>query len=72
MQEVPNFTTIKKFSEDNPAFTYGSLRSAIFWKRKELEEAGAIVRYGRRVLINETAFLRFVQEGGLKTVRGGG
>ena len=73
MQEAttnPQFLTVKQFAEKNPAFTLGGLRSAIFWKGAELEAAGAIARLGRRVLINEPVFLRFVQDGGLKSVRG--
>lgn len=68
--ETPQYATVKQFAESHPAFTTGGLRSAIFWKGDELEAAGAIARLGRRVLINEPVFLRFVQAGGLKNVRG--
>lgn len=68
--ETPQYATVNQFHEKHPAFTTGGLRSAIFWKGDELEAAGAIARLGRRVLINEPVFLRFVQAGGLKSVRG--
>lgn len=73
MSEVtinPQYLTVNQFTEKQPAFTVGGLRSAIFWKGDELEKAGAIARLGRRVLINESVFLQFVQSGGLRAVRG--
>ena len=68
--ETPQYVTVKQFTEKNPAFSIGGLRSAIFWKRDELESANAVAQLGRRVLINEPVFLQFVQAGGLKSVRG--
>lgn len=68
--ETPEYKTVVQFAEKHPAFPLGGLRSAIFWRRKELEEAGAVAQLGRRVLINEPVFLAFVQSGGLKSVRG--
>lgn len=68
--ETPQFLTVKQFCEKHPAFSLGGLRSAIFWKRDELESAHAIAQLGRRVLIDEPVFLQFVQAGGLKSVRG--
>lgn len=70
MNDLPDFKTVNQFHEKYPAFAIGGLRSAIFWKGDELESVGAIARLGRRVLINEPVFLRFVQSGGLKSVRG--
>lgn len=70
MQDLPEYLTVKQFTETYPAFTAGGLRSAIFWKGEELENAGAIARLGRRVLINTPVFLRLVQDGGLRNVRG--
>ncbi len=70
MQELPDFLTVKQFLEKHTAFTHGGLRSAIYWQGEALEKAGAIARLGRRVLINESVFLRFVQAGGLRNVRG--
>ncbi|BDB13830.1 hypothetical protein [Acidithiobacillus ferrooxidans] len=67
---TPEYLTVKQFCEKHPAFSLGGLRSAIFWKRDELEKANAVAQLGRRVLINEPVFLQFVQSGGLKSVRG--
>jgi len=68
--ETPEYKTVVQFAEKHDAFSVGGLRSAIFWKRAELEQAGAIAQMGRRVLINEPVFLQFVASGGLKSVRG--
>lgn len=68
--ETPQYVTVKQFCEKHPAFSIGGIRSAIFWKRDELEKAHAVAQLGRRVLINEPVFLQFVQAGGLKSVRG--
>lgn len=70
MQELPDFLTVKQFVEKHAAFSAGGLRSAIYWQGEALEKAGAISRMGRRVLINEGVFLQFVQDGGLRNVRG--
>lgn len=70
MQELPDFLTVKQFTEKHVAFTAGGLRSAIYWQGEALEKSGAISRMGRRVLINEGVFLQFVQSGGLRNVRG--
>lgn len=62
--------TVSKFCEDNPAFTQGGIRHINFYMKKELEEAGAIVHFGRRVLIDEEVFLNFVRNGGTRTIAG--
>ncbi len=68
--ETPEYLTVKQFATKHPAFSIGGLRSAIFWRRDELESAHAIAQLGRRILINEPRFMAFVQAGGLKSVRG--
>jgi len=68
--ETPQYRTVKQFCAKHPAFTIGGIRSAIFWKRDELEKAQAVAQLGRRVLIDEPRFLAFVQAGGLRAVRG--
>ena len=68
--ENPQYVTVRQFAQKHPAFSLGGLRSAIFWKRDELEKANAVAQLGRRVLINEPVFLQFVQSGGLRSVRG--
>ncbi len=67
--------TVKKFAEKHPAFPESSLRYLIFlasprWRRikgrhEEVEGNGlakALLRVGRRVLIDEALFFRWVEE----------
>ena len=52
-----NFKTVKQFSQDNPAFSEGGVRWQIFNENTNgLKESGAIVRMGRKVLIDEDKF----------------
>lgn len=71
----PLYLTVEQFSERNPAFTSPALRNLIFKadSRKSsngeipgngLSQAGAIIRLGRRVLLDETRFLAWVAQAG--------
>lgn len=68
--------TVKSFTEAHPAFTIGAVRSLIF-KSIDRQSSrgpikgnglgnGAIVRLGRKILIDEAKFLEWVaaQKGG--------
>jgi len=71
--------TVAQFAAAHPAFTAGALRNLIFKAgtrhstngeipNNGLIEAGAIVRIGRRVLIDEDQFLAWVrQQNGART-----
>ncbi len=61
--------SVKRFSEKHPAFTQASLRALIDKARERHSTRGpipgnglapAIVRVGRRVLIDEEAFFRWL------------
>lgn len=62
--------TIRQFCEDNPAFTQGGMRSLVFYRGDEATKAGAIVRFGRRVLVDEDIFLAWVKSGGAAVISG--
>lgn len=48
-----SFQTVKQFSADNPAFPEGGVRWQIFnEKQNGLAESGAVIRMGRKVLID--------------------
>ncbi len=64
--------TVKQFAESNPAFSTGGLRSLLFYRGHDALKAGAICRFGKRVLIDETRFLEWVREGGAAVIRGRG
>jgi len=69
------YWTVEQFSERNPAFTPPALRNLIFKAEPRqsskgevpgngLAESGAIIRLGRRVLIDEAKFLAWVASAG--------
>jgi hypothetical protein len=73
----PVYLTVEQFSERNPAFTAPALRNLIFKaeprqssrgevKGNGLAESGAIIRLGRRVLIDEAKFLTWVAQVGAR------
>jgi hypothetical protein len=56
------YLTVKQFIAKHPAFTQGGLRSLIFNENQNgLATSGAIVRLGRKVLIDEALFFNWVQ-----------
>lgn len=51
------------------AFTVGGLRHILFHRGRELEAAGAVVRFGRKLLIDETAFIDWLKAGSARNIR---
>lgn len=73
--QQPQLRTVKQFAEAHPAFSQGSLRWLIFNANSRPHNHGqvdgngmeqALVRVGRRVLIDETKFFEWItsQQGG--------
>ena len=62
--------TVKQFSDRQPGITQSAIRQAIFYRGDDLEQTGAVVRMGRRVLIDEQRFLELLASGGLRHIRG--
>ena len=71
----PVILTVEQFAGRNTAFTPAAIRNLIFKAGPRqsskgevpgngLAEAGAIIRLGRRVLIDESKFLAWVARGG--------
>jgi hypothetical protein len=63
------YFTVQQFTKCYPAFTNGGLRALIFNEDSNgLAKSGAIVRIGRKVLIDEAKFFGWVeaQNGGQK------
>lgn len=59
---MPTLLTVNQFSANHQAFRLGGLRALIFNARQNgLAESGAIVRIGRKVLIDESLFFGWVQ-----------
>ncbi|NOT10990.1 MAG: hypothetical protein HOP23_04005 [Methylococcaceae bacterium] len=66
---MSNIHTVRQFQEKHPAFTIGGLRSLIFHEHTNgLAKAGAVLRIGRKVLIDEFKFLKWIesQNGGAR------
>ena len=68
----PTYKTVEQFSQDNPYFTSSALRNLIFKAEERhsskgkiasngLKEIGAIIRIGRKVLINESKFYAWIE-----------
>jgi len=57
-----NYFSVNQFTKKHPAFTTGGLRALIFNEHTNgLAKSGAIVRIGRRVLIDEPKFFGWVE-----------
>ena len=57
-----NYFSVNQFTKKHPAFTTGGLRALIFNEHTNgLAKSGAIVRIGRRVLIDEHKFFGWVE-----------
>lgn len=59
---MPTLATVKQLAEKQPAFTVGGLRALIFKEHTNgLATSGAVIRVGRKVLIDEPKFIDWVQ-----------
>ena len=65
--------TVRQFSERHPAFSQGGLRNIIFCSKPRetsrgtipgngMVEAGVLVRLGRRLLIDEERFFKWLDD----------
>lgn len=72
LEQTTKYFTVRQFSEKNPYFTELALRNYIFKaqsrhtsngkiKGNGLIESGALVRVGRKILINETKFYAWIE-----------
>ncbi len=64
------FYSVKGYAKRRPAFTQGGLRHLIFHQGNEMEKAGAIVRFGARILIDDAAFLAWLKGGNARHISG--
>jgi hypothetical protein len=56
------YSTVNQFCDKYPAFTKGGVRAVIFNENTNgLAKSGAIVRLGRKVLINETRWFSWIE-----------
>ena len=60
---VPNLLTVRQFCNKHRAFPEGGVRHRIFHERANgLKQSGAIVRMGRKVLINEEKWFSWLEQ----------
>jgi len=58
---MPKLATVKQFAFENPAFSEASLRWLLFKSDENgLAKSGAILRNGRRVLIDAEKFFQWL------------
>lgn len=59
---IPVISTVNQFLDRNKAFTHGGVRSLIFYEELNgLNGSGAIIRVGRKILINEDKFFNWLE-----------
>ena len=60
---MANLKTVNQLVDSTPALTHGGLRWDLFnADQNGLAESGAIIRRGRRILIDEDVYLRWMRE----------
>jgi hypothetical protein len=65
---TPNLLTVAQFSEKHTAFPIGGMRYRIFNEHENgLAESEAIIRIGRKVLIDEARFFDWILSNRMKT-----
>ena len=63
MQQAPNLLTVSQFADRYPAFRVGGLRWLVFNESQNgLKEAGAIIRLGRKVMIDSSRFFKWLYD----------
>lgn len=60
---MANLKTVNQLVADTPALTHGGLRWDIFnAERNGLQDSGAIIRRGRRILIDEDKYMEWLRD----------
>jgi hypothetical protein len=61
---ISPYLTVKQFAQKHPAFPEGGLRHKIFHAEQNgLSKSGAILKDGRKVLLHETRFFDWLENG---------
>ncbi len=61
---TPTFVSINQLAQRQPALTVGGLRHWIFNEEKNgLKDSGAIIRIGKKLVIDEGKFIAWIQGG---------
>lgn len=63
--KTPIYSTVNQFCEKYPAFARGGIRALVFHEDQNgLRKSGAVIRLGRKVLIDESKFFNWVTNQG--------
>ena len=68
--EQARFVTVGDMPKREPAVTQGGMRHLIFHCGEELEKAGVICRFGRKILIDLPKFREWISQGGARNIAG--
>lgn len=68
--EQARFVTVGDLPKHEPAFKQGGMRHILFHRGPELEKAGVICRFGRKILIDLPKFREWVSQGGARNIAG--
>ena len=61
IMQIPNLYTVNQLAEKHQALTQGGIRWDIFNEDENgLKESGAIMRHGRKVLIDEALYFSWI------------
>ena len=62
---MTTFVTVPQLAQRQPAFKIGGIRGWIFNEEKNgLKESGAIIRIGKKLVIDESKFIAWIQSAG--------
>lgn len=63
--KICSLVTVKQFCDRNPAFPIGGVRHHLFYRNENgLTASGAVIKLGRKILIDELAFINWVKSQG--------
>lgn len=70
--QTPQFVKVADIEKYEPALTPGGMRHLIFTKGDELEQAGVVHRFGRKLLVDITGLRAYIRNGQARHIAGRG
>lgn len=62
---LPTFVTVAQLAQMEPALTRGAIRDDLFHRETNgLEDSGAVIRRGRKILLHRERYLSWLERGG--------
>lgn len=69
-QRSSPLVTVPQIVSRHGGLTNGGVRHMLFHLGRELEDAGVVVRFGRRILIDEARFIEWLRAGNGRKIAG--